>query len=125
MDRDGSPWLLFDGDCGFCTSAAHWLERNWAVPARAVPWQTLGPDGLSALGLSVQDAQEAAWWIDEHGARSRGHRAIGRSLMACRGWRRAAGVLVLTPPLSALAAGGYWLVVRYRYRLPGATPACR
>jgi predicted DCC family thiol-disulfide oxidoreductase YuxK len=35
------------------------------------------------------------------------------------------GRVMLIPPFSWLAAGVYRLVARYRYRLPGATDACR
>ena len=37
------PWLIFDGDCAFCTSSAHWLarrlHRSEGPNARLVPWQ--------------------------------------------------------------------------------------
>ena len=37
------PWLIFDGDCAFCTSSAHWLALRLHRPegpnARLVPWQ--------------------------------------------------------------------------------------
>jgi predicted DCC family thiol-disulfide oxidoreductase YuxK len=125
MDHDARPLLIFDGDCGFCTASASWIERGWRVGARSVPWQALGADGLSELGLTAEHAQEAAWWVDESGRLSRGHRALGHALMASRGWRGVAGSLLLTPPVAWLAACVYPLVVRFRYRLPGATPACR
>jgi predicted DCC family thiol-disulfide oxidoreductase YuxK len=35
------------------------------------------------------------------------------------------GRILLSPPMRPLAAVGYRIVARYRYRLPGATPACR
>jgi hypothetical protein len=85
----------------------------------------LGDGGLERFGLSEQDVKEAAWWVDSGGVRDRGHRAVGRALVAGGGWRRAAGRLVLTPPVSWLAAGIYRLVVRWRCWLPGGTPACR
>lgn len=125
VDQDGAPLLICDGDCGFCTSSANWVERGLRVRARVVPWQGLRQEGLSELGLTVENAQEAAWWVEGSGGLSKGHKAIGRSLMASRGWRRTAGALVLAPPVSWIAACVYWLVARYRYRLPGATPACR
>ena len=39
--------------------------------------------------------------------------------------QRAFGALLLAPPVSWFARPGYWLVARYRHRLPGATDACR
>lgn len=117
--------LVFDGDCGFCTTAARWAEKGFHHGERAEAWQVLGPDVLSSIGLSLHDAEQAAWWLDADGRRERGHRAVGRALQAGGGRRRVAGRLILTPPASWLAAGVYRLVVRWRYRLPGGSPACR
>ena len=119
------PLLIFDGDCGFCTSAATWAAAGWRESATLTAWQQLGENGLSSFGLTVADAQSAAWWIDPIGGNYRGHGAVGKALANGRGLRHVAGVLILIPPISFLAAGGYAIVARYRYRLPGGTPACR
>jgi len=117
--------LIFDGDCGFCTTAARWAQRGFRRGERAEPWQSVGTQVLDSFGLTRHDVEQAAWWVDADRRRQRGHRAIGRALQAGGGWRRAAGWLVLTPPTSWLGAGIYRLVVRWRHRLPGGTPACR
>jgi uncharacterized protein YbjT (DUF2867 family)/predicted DCC family thiol-disulfide oxidoreductase YuxK len=121
----GAPVLLFDGDCGFCTSAARWAEGGFRHGERAEPWQLLGDEMLDSFGLSVADVEQAAWWVDAAGTRERGHRAAGMALQAGGGWRQVLGWFVLTPPTSWLAAAVYRGVVRWRYRLPGGTPACR
>jgi predicted DCC family thiol-disulfide oxidoreductase YuxK len=118
------PILIYDGDCGFCTSVAAGISRRWAVPATATAWQSLGEDGLSELGLTPEAAQQAAWWVDGDGRRFRGHRAVAKALLAASGWRRMAGAAILVPPVSWAAAVGYRMVVRYRHRLPGSTAAC-
>ena len=125
MDEGDLPLLIYDGDCGFCTASATWAARDWTGPARAVPWQTLGADGLARLGLEVRQAEEAAWWVDAGGGLAGGHRAVGEALRAGRGWRHLAGTLVLAPALGVLAAGAYRVLSRHRHRLPGATAACR
>jgi len=119
------PLLIFDGDCGFCTASARWISSRWTRPALAVPWQALGEERLHDLGLSGEDVRGAAYWISRRGRASRGHRAVGHSLLAAAGWHRALGAALLLPPVSWLARPGYWLVARYRHRLPGATPACQ
>ncbi|HWE68847.1 MAG TPA: DUF393 domain-containing protein [Acidimicrobiales bacterium] len=119
------PVLIYDGDCGFCTSVAAAISRRWRVPAEVAAWQHLGEDGLAALGLTPEDAQQAAWWVDTEGRRFRGHEAVAKALTAAGGWRRTVGAVLLVPPVSWAAALGYRLVVRYRYRLPGSTDACR
>jgi predicted DCC family thiol-disulfide oxidoreductase YuxK len=120
-----TPVLVFDGDCAFCTSAARWAERGWSSDVEVAAWQDLGAPGLGALGLSVAEAQAAAWWVDDRGRRWRGSRAIGKALEAAGGRRAWAGHLALTPPTSWVAAALYRLVVRFRHRLPGGTPACK
>ncbi len=117
--------LIYDGDCGFCTTTARWAARNFHRGERAEPWQFLGEDFLGAHGLGLDDVQEAAWWVDDNGLRERGHRAVGRALLAAGGWRSLVGWFALTAPTSYVAAAVYRLVVRLRYRLPGGTPACR
>jgi len=125
-DGDGrGSILVYDGDCGFCTTAARWAARKFRRGERAEAWQFLGEGPLQQHGLSLEDVQEAAWWVDGRGLRERGHRAVGRALLAGGGFRRMVGSFVLTPPTSWLAAGVYRLVVRWRYRLPGGTPACK
>ena len=117
--------LIFDGDCGFCTSSAEWVARGWRPGRRAVPWQHLGPSGLADLGLTVHDAESSVWWVDADGRKFGGHRGIAKSLRASGGWRRAAGIALSVPPLSWAGAGAYPVISRYRHRLPGGTPACR
>ena len=114
--------LVYDGDCGFCTKSARWAGAALPADADVQPWQALD---LDELGLSERDVSEAAWWFDDAGAKHRGSRAIAGVLAASRGWRRLAGRLLSVPPLSWLAIPVYALVARYRYRLPGATDACR
>ena len=121
----GGALLIYDGDCGFCTSAARWAEKGFRHGERIAAWQLLGEEGLASAGLSVQDVREAAWWVGGGGGPERGHRAVARALQAAGGWRAMAGSLMLVPPASWLAAAVYRVVVRYRHRLPGGTPACR
>jgi predicted DCC family thiol-disulfide oxidoreductase YuxK len=125
VPESATPLLIFDGDCGFCTSCADWVAARWHGNARAVPWQFLGTDELAAHGLTRDDVRAAAWWIDVDGNPSRGHLAIARSLAAGSGWTAAVGRVLLVPPFRWLGAAAYPLIARMRHRLPGGTPACR
>jgi len=118
------PILIYDGNCGFCTSVAMRISDRWRVPAKATSWQDLGGDGLAELGLTPADGQKAAWWVDSDGRLFEGHLAVAKSLMAARGWRGAVGKVILIPPVGGVAALGYRVVVRNRHRLPGSTKAC-
>jgi predicted DCC family thiol-disulfide oxidoreductase YuxK len=118
--------LIFDGDCGFCSTSANWISRRWPRESdvSAVPWQRLSPEAAAKTHLSQDDFKRAAWWID--GDRSdEGARAVARALIAAGGLWAIAGWTLLVPPISWLARLGYRIVARYRYRLPGGTPACR
>jgi predicted DCC family thiol-disulfide oxidoreductase YuxK len=117
--------LIYDGDCSFCSSSARWISAYWDGAQRAIAWQHLSAAELERLGLTQDDVRRAAWWIDPDGRRSRGHLAIARALRAGRGWPSVAGALLLFPPFRWLGAGAYPLIARWRYRLPGGTPACR
>jgi predicted DCC family thiol-disulfide oxidoreductase YuxK len=116
------PTLVFDGDCGFCTSAANLVVAKSKTPVTAVAWQLTD---LNPLGLDSARAAERVWLVigDE---RFGGHRAFAKLMMlqpnALLG---AIGSLLLLPPFSWFAALGYRLVARYRHRLPGGTPACK
>jgi predicted DCC family thiol-disulfide oxidoreductase YuxK len=122
---DALPTLIYDGDCGFCTSSANWVSRRWtgkSAPA-AVPWQHL-PDGRAAeLHLTVDDFARSAWWIDGDRVEG-GSRAVAYALRATDGPWTVAGRLLLVPPVSWVAPSVYRLVARYRHRLPGGSPAC-
>lgn len=124
MVTSRAPILIYDGDCGFCTSVAMKISDRWRVPAKASSWQDLGGDGLAELGLTPADGQKAAWWVDSDGRLFEGHLAVAKSLIAAQGWRGAVGKVILIPPVGGVAALGYRVVVRNRHRLPGSTKAC-
>lgn len=118
--RRERPVLVYDGDCAFCTSSAHALERI-GPDAEVVAWQLTD---LEALGIDERQAAAAVLLIETDGAVRSGHEAIAAVLgSAGTGWRIAGRALVL-PGFSRVAAGGYRLVAGNRHRLPGGTPAC-
>lgn len=124
MAAPNLPLLEYDGDCGFCTRSARWVERR--LPAGSgvsvAPWQQLD---LDALGLTSTDVSKAAWWIDADGTKRRGHRAIAAALRAIGGRWRLVGTVLDVPPVSWLAAPVYALVARCRDRMPGSTDGCK
>jgi len=120
VDSSEHAVLVYDGDCGFCSVAAAWITTKWKKPKapEAVPAQRLGEVDLEHLGLTADDVKMASWWVED-GRKSRGHLAIARALIAAgTGWRLI-GQLLLLPPVRWLAAIGYRIVSRFRYRLPG------
>lgn len=113
--------VVYDADCGFCTTCARWLERHGTC--RITPWQSLD---LATLGLAEDDVTTAAWWLDDTGvATASGAQAIAAALRSCGPAYRVIGWALTLPVLRFVAAVVYGWVARNRYRLPGATDACR
>lgn len=112
--------LVYDGDCGFCTTCARFLERIGS-DAEIVAWQLTD---VAELGLTEEQAADAVQWVQPDGTIRSGHEAIAAVLgSAGRIWR-VAGRTLLLPGLSWIAARAYRLVADNRYRMPGGTPAC-
>lgn len=117
--------LVFDGDCGFCTRAARWVERRWpAGAARAVPSQRFSDAELRDLGLTRSDVAEQVWWV-EPGAPLGGAGAVARALRTTSGGWRLVGRAMELPPLAPLGPPIYRFVARNRHLLPGSTEACK
>ena len=92
--------LVYDGDCGFCTSAVRWVARLRLDPGTVAPWQTAD---LPSLGLTRQQCEEKLQWVADGGRVSSGHEAVARLLLHSALPWRLPGALLLTPPLSWLA----------------------
>jgi predicted DCC family thiol-disulfide oxidoreductase YuxK len=107
--------LVYDGDCGICNQSADWARARLPKGSEVVAWQSL-PD-LAALGLTVDDVESAAWWVDDDGSLRRGERAAAATLRAIGGGWRVAGAVLDLPPVRPLARAVYELVARNRHRL--------
>jgi predicted DCC family thiol-disulfide oxidoreductase YuxK len=114
------PVLLYDGDCAFCTSCAHLLERI-GPDAEIVAWQLTD---LAELGVTEAQATEAVQLVEIDGTVRSGHEAIAALLTSAGRIWRIVGRAILLPGISWIAAKAYRLVADNRYRLPGGTPAC-
>jgi predicted DCC family thiol-disulfide oxidoreductase YuxK len=112
--------LVYDADCGFCTSSAGWLARHG--DCAVVPWQRME---LDDAGLTRDQVTTAAYWLDGDQSPRRGARAIAAALRTCAPAYRLLGRLMDLPPVRPVAAVVYGLVAKYRYKLPGGTNACR
>lgn len=115
------PILIFDGDCGFCTTAANYVSKRSRVQMRIIPWQFAD---LAALGLTKAQAQSKVQLVVS-GETYTGHLCFAKLLELQPQPLRIMGAILRTKPFSWIAALGYWLVARYRHKLPGGTPACQ
>jgi predicted DCC family thiol-disulfide oxidoreductase YuxK len=88
-----------------------------------LPWQT--PGLLEKVGLTEQQCMEAAWFVDADGRKFRGAAAINAALEALGGIYAIAAWFYRVPGLKQLEDLVYQWVADNRYRLPGASDACK
>lgn len=115
------PLLVFDGDCGFCTTSANAATR-WLGLEHVEPWQFLD---LASLGLTAEQCTAAVQWVAADGTVLAAHDAVVAALRHAGGAWAFLGRVLALPGLHALAGLAYRLVAANRYRLPGGTAACR
>ena len=114
--------LIFDGDCGFCTTSANWIVAHSKVAITATPFQWTA---LENCGLTAQQASDQVWIVVD-GERFGGHECIAKiALLQPNLLYRLIGGLMLVWPFSLVAALVYRMVAKNRHRLPGGTPACK
>ncbi|MDA9912828.1 DUF393 domain-containing protein [Candidatus Nanopelagicales bacterium] len=115
-------YLVFDGDCGFCTWSVN-IAQRWIRPnTNIVPWQRAD---LAALGLTAEQCQQAVQWVAETGDIQAGGRAVAALLQHSPAPWPVLGTFASVPGVAQLVDALYRLVAANRYRLPGSTPACR
>lgn len=118
------PVLVFDGDCGMCSTSARLVERRLRRSPEdfdVAPSQDLD---LAGLGLTQQQCDEALQWVAADGTIASGHSAVSSLLRASHGWARPLGRLLEAPGARSVARVAYRWVARHRHRFPGGTPSC-
>jgi predicted DCC family thiol-disulfide oxidoreductase YuxK len=115
------PMLIFDGDCGFCTTSARFIERRISSHAEFRPYQNTD---LHALGITERRADHEVLWVSPDRRVFGGAQAVAKLLIDAGGPWRPLGLAMRVPPIRWIAHGVYHLVSVNRHRLPGGTPAC-
>ena len=117
-----NPVLIFDGDCGFCTTTSNYIVKHSRTPITAHAWQLID---VTEYGILQPQAQERVYLID-NGHAYAGHEAFAHILRLQKNpILSALAFVMVVPPICWLSRIGYALVARYRHRLPGGTPACK
>lgn len=115
------PVLIFDGDCGFCTTSVGVVRRLVRPRCEVVPWQHAD---LASLAVTEERARYEVLWVTPTGRVYGGAQAVAKILLSAGGAWPVAGAVLTLPPVRWAAHGVYRLVARHRRRLPGGTPAC-
>jgi predicted DCC family thiol-disulfide oxidoreductase YuxK len=122
MTEIQTPLWLFDGDCGPCDRAAAKIQTRVAPPADVRPYQSAD---LDALGIGADEVLRGPVLVRPDGSHVVGPQSVAELLRMSRPPFRLAGALMQAPGVRhALAAIGPRMY-QQRYRLPGATAACR
>jgi predicted DCC family thiol-disulfide oxidoreductase YuxK len=121
MKRRERPVLVYDGDCGFCTTSVRFLERHIRTDATIVAYQFAD---LGDLGITAERAEYEVLWVDTEGRVTGGAQAVARLLMDAGGLWWPPGAIMRVPPFRWLAHGAYRLIANNRHRMPGGTAAC-
>lgn len=116
------PVLVFDGDCGFCTWSVYQIRRFVRPHAEIVPWQLTD---LDALGVTPDECMQAVQFVTSAGLHSSGSRAVAELFRHSPIPWPALGVIMDWPGISFVADRAYKWIAANRYKLPGATPACK
>jgi predicted DCC family thiol-disulfide oxidoreductase YuxK len=117
--------LLFDGTCGICTRTARWVRRHdRAGRVLVVPNQRRGV--LTRYGVSRQEADRAAWAIEQTGRRFEGAAAVNRVLQELGGGWAALAKPYTFRPLAVVEDIAYrWFASnRSRFHQLGVRPEC-
>jgi predicted DCC family thiol-disulfide oxidoreductase YuxK len=125
----GTPVLIYDGDCAFCTSCVQEAERRLGTDGwAAVPFQFADLDALNrftAGAVTRARAEREVLWVTPAGRVHGGAEAAARVLLRTRRlpWNLL-GAAALVPGVRAVLALTYRVVATNRHRLPGGSPAC-
>ncbi|MGW2443457.1 thiol-disulfide oxidoreductase DCC family protein [Streptomyces sp. NPDC001675] len=115
------PVLVYDGDCGFCTTSVTLVQR-WIGPrcdVTAGQWAD-----LEALGVTRERAEYEALWVTPDGTVYGGAQAVAKMPASAPGGWPVMGAALQLAPARWIAHGVYRAIARNRHRLPGGTPAC-
>jgi predicted DCC family thiol-disulfide oxidoreductase YuxK len=122
MSAAAHPILVFDGDCGFCTTVARHFERRSRATITIVPWQRAD---LSLFGLTPHRAAEQVYLVRDRQLFA-GAECFAELMNIQGDWfHRTVARIMRAPGLRRVFAWGYRIVARNRHRLPGGTPACK
>ena len=114
--------LIFDGDCGFCTTTANFIEKNSTAKVDAQPYQWAK---LADFGLTENEAAAKVQLVSG-GKIYAGHHCMAKLLLLQPNpILKFVGAVMVMPSVDPISAKVYDWVAANRQKLPGGTPACK
>lgn len=121
LTADDRRLLVFDGDCGFCTSSVEFGRRRIGRMPTSVPYQRAD---LAALGLTEEACRTAVQYRDASGAVHAAHLAVAALLVDAGGMWRPCGVVLRLPVVRTVAGAAYRWIAANRHRLGRGEATC-
>jgi predicted DCC family thiol-disulfide oxidoreductase YuxK len=121
-ENANAPVLVFDGDCGFCTTTANWIKKNSKVALEIAPYQWTD---LRQYGLTAEEAAAKVQLVvgDKVFA---GHNCMAKLLLIQPNlFLKLVGAVMVMPVIEPISARLYTWIAANRQKLPGGTPACK
>ena len=116
------PVLIFDGDCGFCTTTANWIEKNSLIPVEIQPYQWAT---LADYGLTETEAADKVQLIAD-GKIFAGHHCMAKLMLIQPNLLlKFVGAVMVMPGIDPISAKVYAWFAANRHKLPGGTAACK
>ena len=119
----GQVIMLFDGDCGFCTTVANWWQQHLASGQNGVAIAFQQVPDLSKYAVTAEEAAQALHVVTPDGVFVGGE-AVIMAFEALKVPWNIIGKLGKNPIGRTIANWIYPFVARHRHQLPGATASC-
>jgi predicted DCC family thiol-disulfide oxidoreductase YuxK len=120
--KASTPVLVFDGDCGFCTTTANWIKKNSRVAIEIAPYQWAD---LAQYGLTSEEAAAKVQLVIGDKVFD-GHNCMAKLLLIQPNiLLKFVGAVMVMPGLDPISARVYRWIAANRQKLPGGTPACK
>ncbi|GAA4895983.1 hypothetical protein GCM10025789_12050 [Tessaracoccus lubricantis] len=121
--RPAKPLVLFDEDCGFCTTSAQASQTSWfRAQVAVIAFQRVD---LTVHNLTVDKCAESLHVVDTDGSIHVGSDAVAVVFRESRFPWPIVGAALGLPGLRWVAQRVYAVVAANRYRLPGGSAACK
>lgn len=115
------PLLVFDGDCGFCTSSVEFGRRRIRRMPTAIAYQRAP---LAELGLTEDACRTAVQYVGVDRRVHAAHLAVAALLVDAGGLWRPCGWALRVPPVRWIAAIAYRWIAANRHRLGRGEQSC-
>lgn len=122
LGMDKTNLIIYDGDCGFCTTSVRKLRG--ILGKKAPSAATFQSQQLDLFGLSIAEVQREMKYVDTNGEIWGGASAFMRVFHDAKGIWRLISTFMSLPLVKQSSVVIYRKIAKNRQKMPGATAAC-